>query len=282
MFDLGYKQIVINSDTVVVDNAGVIEIEGFGKFKITDSVAGAGFNEPAVAPVAGNGVITGPVGALAGDVFDIQITLKGAPRILGEIFSGGSGGYGDSGQILAFQTMPLTADDTFGEALETSIIEGHNDKILSFTAAGNDANYVFTDGYEGLNIAKVEVAKSAPMTSATAFMDVVVTGGDTGTEGYGNGKQVEAEVRNATWDNTDSYGVQFGGSTSVDVRGKYTTISWSILPDPADTDPRWEPHANLGYGDAQTVTTYGPTKFIAFCNEASAAAAIAIVATLVV
>jgi len=277
MFDLGYKQIVINSDSVVEDiGGGVIKIEGFGTFDPADSIVGEGFNEVAVVPVAGNGTITGPVGALAGDVFDVQITLKGAPRILGEIFSGGSGGYGDSGQILAFQTMPLTADDMFGEALELSIIEGHNDKILTFTAAGNDADYVFTDGYEGLNIAKVEVAKSVPMTSATAFIDMQVSGGDTGTEGYGNGKQVEAEVRNATWDNTDSYGVQFGGSTSVDVRGKYTTIMWKQQPDING----WEAHANLGYGDAQTVTTYGPVKFIAFCNEASAANAAVLIDTL--
>jgi len=280
MFDLGYKQIVINSDSVVKDlGAGVIEIEGFGRFDLADSVVGSGFSEPAIAPVAGNGTITAPSTVTAGDVFDVRITLKGAPRILSEIFSGGNGGYGDSGQILAFQTMPIgAAIPTFGEALVVSIIEGHNDKILTFADNGGDADYVFAAGYEGLNIAKVEIAKSAAMTTASVFVATAVTGGDTGTEGFGNGKQVEAEVRNATWDNVDPYGVQFGGSTAVDVRGKYTTIKWEQQPDING----WEAHANLGYGDAQTVTSYGPVKFIAFCNEASAAGAITLITTLAV
>jgi len=34
MFNLGYKQIVINSASVVTSAAGVVSIEGYGKFKI--------------------------------------------------------------------------------------------------------------------------------------------------------------------------------------------------------------------------------------------------------
>ena len=276
MFDLGYKQIVINSDAVVTTNAvnGNIDIEGFGSFAVGS--ANTKFSEAAVAPVAGNGTIAEPITIGAdGTVYDVRITLKGAPRILSEIFSGGNGGYGDSGQILAFQTVPISATyPSFNEALAASIIEGHNDKILTFDGAGN---YEFADGYEGLNIIEVEAVKSGAMTAAQAWEKLVVTGEDTGTEGYGNGKQVEAEVRNATWDNTDSYGIQFGGSTSVDVRGKYKTIMFEI---PAALVSGWEPHANLGYGDAQTETTYGNVKFIAFCNEASAATAAGLIESI--
>ena len=83
------------------------------------------------------------------------------------------------------------------------------------------------------------------------------------TEGAGQGKQIEAEVRNATWDNVDPYGIQFGGNTAVDVRGKYSTYYFETI---AKLNG-WEPHDMLGYGDANTETMYGPVKFVVFINE---------------
>ena len=43
-----------------------------------------------------------------------------------------------------------------------------------------------------------------------------------------------------------------------------------------------EPHEMLGFGDANTETTYAKRKYIAFCNEASAAAAITSISKLAV
>jgi hypothetical protein len=81
---------------------------------------------------------------------------------------------------------------------------------------------------------------------------------------------IEAEVRNATFENIDPYGVAFGGNSSVDVRGMYTEVHWVTTLD----SNGWEPHAMLGFGDANTTTNYAPRQYSAFVNEASAAAAI--------
>lgn len=276
MFDLGYKQVVINSDSVVTainedgsapatdSAADTILIEGFGKF--TRDVATDNTSDVSVPAALGAGAITFATNTdFGGLAVDVTITLAGAPRILSEIFSGGTG---DSGQVLVFQTLPVaTAGDDIGAKLVSSIIAGFNDKILTFSGTGA---YEFAEGYEGLNIARVEIA-AAQTVVVPAF--TITT---TGTEGYGNGKQVEAEVRNATSDNISPYGVQFGGNTAVDVRGKYKTISWSMPSTAASATAGWEPHANLGYGDAQTTTTYGGVKYIAFVNE-QATGAIALI-----
>lgn len=283
MFNLGFKQIVINSDAVVVEtlsSSGAasgdpleVAIEGFGTFYTGPGNEGGTSTAP-VAPVLGTGTITFDTSAAAvGDVLDVRITLKGAPRILSEIFSGGNGSYGDSGQVLAYQTMPLTAVSTGGVALAAAIIPDFNDKILTFVGAADVATYTFGAGYEGLNIAKVEVLL------VKAYADVPTTGTNTGTEGIGQGKQVEAEVRNATFDNIDPYGVQFGGNSAVDVRGQYQTIYWktandTIIGDPTFVDQTsgWKNHDHLGYGDANTDATYNPREYIAYVNVLATAA----------
>ena len=83
-------------------------------------------------------------------------------------------------------------------------------------------------------------------------------------EGVNLGKQIEAEVRNATYDNIDPYGIQSGGnSQGVDVRGTYTEVHWSS----AAPLNEFEPHAMTGYGDANTETVHGATDQSVYCNE---------------
>jgi hypothetical protein len=63
-------------------------------------------------------------------------------------------------------------------------------------------------------------------------------------------------------------------TSPVDVRGKYTEITWSSA---AGCFSRgMAPHEMLGYGDANTETRYGNAMFSAYMNEASAAAVIVI------
>jgi hypothetical protein len=65
------------------------------------------------------------------------------------------------------------------------------------------------------------------------------------------------------------------GNDTVDVRGKYTEITWSSAA--GDVSQDGLPHEMLGYGDANTETRYGNVMFSAYMNEASAAAAIVII-----
>jgi hypothetical protein len=61
-------------------------------------------------------------------------------------------------------------------------------------------------------------------------------------------------VQNSTGENLDPYGSR-GGNDTVDVRGKYTEITWSSAA--GDVSQGWAPHEMLGYGDANTETRYG-------------------------
>jgi hypothetical protein len=91
------------------------------------------------------------------------------------------------------------------------------------------------------------------------------------SEGVGLGRHIES-VQNSTGENLIP---SRGGNDTVDVRGKYTEITWSRC------FPGWAPHEMLGYGDANTETRYGNVMFSAYMNEASAAAAIVILSKLV-
>lgn len=267
MFDLGFKQIVINADAVVTETAGAsgqpqkVEIEGFGEFYTTPSGT-VGFVSAAADPVAGIYTMAAPVGGAIGDVYDLKISVSG-PRVLSDVMP----------QIdtKAFQTIAFVGTNDIGTAAAGGQIAGFNDEVLVFTGT-TTLIATFQAGYEGLKIDRVVATEAVSGVS----QDLAITVTAAGSEGNGLGKQVEAEVRNATWTNNDPYGVAFGGNDAVDVRAKYTEIHWESMTD----DNGFEPHANLGYGDAQTVTTYGARKYVAFCNEASATAAITSISKL--
>ena len=109
MFDLGYKQVVINSSSVVKGDGSVatpLEIEGFGKFLTTD-LTGDKWKLISSAPTLGKYNVIVPAGAaLAGAVYNVQVYFSGAPRILSELFSGGGGSFGDAGEIMTLPRVP--------------------------------------------------------------------------------------------------------------------------------------------------------------------------------
>jgi hypothetical protein len=71
------------------------------------------------------------------------------------------------------------------------------------------------------------------------------------SEGVGLGRHIEESVQNSTGENLDPYGSR-GGNDTVDVRGKYTEITWSSAAGDVSQDG---PHEMLGYGD-NTETRY--------------------------
>jgi hypothetical protein len=61
------------------------------------------------------------------------------------------------------------------------------------------------------------------------------------SEGVGLGRHIEESVQNSTGENLDG---SRGGNDTVDVRGKYTEITWSSAA--GDVSPGWAPHEMLG------------------------------------
>lgn len=277
MFDLGIKQIIINSDAVVTETAGSgsgnpaasIVVDGFGTF--STSPAGAdngGFVTTATAPALGVYTATMAAGkVVAGDVIDVRVYTNG-PRVIGELWP-----YNTNSFI--FQAV-ITTDDEIGSAL----IAGQNgldiaNTVIEFAAGANELAPVINvlAGYEGVEVQKVTYTMAGESYANVAdSMEQPLTVATTtaASEGLNTGRMLEAEVRNAIFENIDSYGIAFGGNSAVDVRGMYTEIHWVTELD----SNGWEPHAMLGFGDANTTTNYAPRQYSAFCNEASATAAI--------
>lgn len=289
MFNLGIKQIVINSSSVVTETAGVnpgkgktapaasIKIDGFGTFSTSPTGADdGGFVTPAVAPALGAYTVTFGAGKVVeGDVIDVRVYTDGA-RILGELWP-----YNYNSFI--FQAV-VAKDDKIGSAL----VAGQNgldiqQKVVQFSAGANELAPVLKvlAGYEGVAVKKVTYTKAGESYSNDAdSMEIPLTLVQTTapSEGLNTGRMIEAEVRNAIFENIDPYGVSFGGNSAVDVRGMYTEIHWATLLD----GNGWEPHEMLGRADVNTTATYAARHYSAFVNEASAAAAITILKKLAV
>lgn len=284
MFDLGYKQIVINSSSVVTttDDGGNpatitgVTIEGFGTFDPLETGARlgteyAGFKAASSPAVAGEySVDISGLDLADGASYDIKVNFSRAGRPLSELFPS----YG--GEIKIIQYTVVDATDL--SKSKVSVIDGFDDKIFTASVIPTGIKIIFNPGYEGIGIQKISGIESTSTTDE--FKNLLFNVDVEPSEGVGLGKLIEAEVRNATFDNIDPYGIQFGGNSAVDVRGKYTTIMWYAKAAKPGMGG-WEPHALRGYGDANTESLYEPVKFVAYVNEASASDVISAIETLI-
>jgi hypothetical protein len=267
MFNLGTKQVVLNSSTNITEVDGVISIAGFGQFTIpttADAATRVGAITVASAAVAAVYTIT-PAGTYdPTKVYDLVLGVRSS-RQLSNIFT--------DGDVWTFQSKPGMA--SWGEAFAKGQIVGFNTDVLKFSGSSSIV-VTFQPGYEGVSIEAIE------MREVITDMPVAITSAVTtvaGSEGVGLGRQIEEEVQNATFENLDPYGSR-GGSDTVDINGKYTEILWTCVAEDDDS-PGWEAHAMTGYGDANTASTFAPRSFAAYINEAGGADGITILSKLV-
>lgn len=271
MFNLGTKEIVLNSNANVTESApvvgqkGIITIAGFGQFTIpTVAEAAARVGAKTVSSPAVAGVYTITTGALdAAKAYDLVLGVR-SPRKVSEIFT--------DGDVWTFQSKPGSTQS--GTAFANGQIAGFNDKVVKFSGT-NTLIITFQPGYEGAYIESVTLRDVA--TEALVTVTAAIT--TEPSEGVGLGRHIEEEVQNSTAENLDPYGSK-GGNETVDVRGRYTEILWTAVAEDDDS-PGWAPHEMLGNGDANTTASYAPRSFAAYVNENSAAAAIVILNKLV-
>jgi len=287
MFNLGFKQIVINSTSVVnayaaadvsfatplayaaVVEGDIVRIDGFGDFLVPAQTEGltpaagvplvGAFGTTTVSAAAALGVYTAVIAGFdAAKKYDIKLKVKNARDVAG-IYTG------HSGDIWTFQTG---AGASFGLAAAAGQIAGFNDDLVKFSANGADLVITFQAGLEGMTLESLEVLEAAAETDMP-ITSIAIT--QAPSYGVGLGKQIEEEVMNSTGANLDPYGVPVGGKNGpVDVRGTYTEIYWKS----ATPMNGFEPHAMTGYGDANTEATHVGTEQIAYLNEASVSAAV--------
>jgi hypothetical protein len=287
MFKLPIKEIVINSASVVTeilsaaagadpgDAGNIIKIEGFGEFVVP--VTGTyGFKTVAVPAAVGVYDITPPAdtAVAAGENWDLRLTFTQGPRVLSEIWSYGEKRTFQSGELAAATGVAWVDAMVAAQVVNPEYFGTEN--VLAFTNAAGKLRISFKPGYEGIGIALARTVEAFDIVGKET--NLVITTVTEPNEGINLGKQIEAEVQNATYNNIDPYGIQLGGNAKgVDVRGLYTEVHWKASA-PLNG---FEPHEMTGYGDANTETQHEGTDQSAYINEGSAASAIALVELLV-
>jgi hypothetical protein len=108
-----------------------------------------------------------------------------------------------------------------GGAFAAAQIAGFNDQVVKFSGT-TTLIATFQPGYEGVSIESIEI-RDVNTGVSQKYTWAITTAP---SEGVGLGRHIEESVQNSTGENLDPYGSR-GGNDTVDVRGKYTEITWS-------------------------------------------------------
>ncbi|MCK5788088.1 MAG: hypothetical protein KAH32_03770, partial [Chlamydiia bacterium] len=211
--------------------------------------------------------------AEAGDVVDVKIYMTAeAVRFLPEMFS-----YEEIKLVSAKVSDPTKlAEDLQAVMDAVTTDEFFTQGLFTIAGTGNVLTMDFLSGYEGYTFSKVEVtitnklnSVASGVTTSKVIMAKDFSTSTPGTLGLNTGKEIETDVRNGFFENIDPYGVHFGGNDQgVDVRGLYNAYIFKTMD---DQEKGWEPHAGLGYGDANTETAYVARDYIVYALQGSSA-----------
>ncbi|MCK5788540.1 MAG: hypothetical protein KAH32_06055 [Chlamydiia bacterium] len=272
MFDLGYREAILNSDSVgtiagATKDDAEIAIEGV----LTVDGADGDVTEITYAPsepaVLGIGELTLASNYVVGDVVSVTIEYSSPAnaRLSPDSFS-----YFEKKSFEVKVATTLAEDLVISFALFEDAADIEAGLPFKVEAAAEVATFTFVPGYEGFDFTSITITKVVDATTGIMIMptthkataaEFVITAGSIG---MGLGKQIEAEVKNMTFNNIDPYGIQFGGSGIVDVRATYSQLIITTT-----TQNGWEPHEKRGYG-LNSPETVGDRVYILWINEVSA------------
>ena len=267
MFNLGYKQVVINDGALVTTVGGThINVEGYGTFLIGSSTEK--FENVYVAPVLGTTTLTAPAGWTTGDIVTIRLQFRGT-KVISDIWA-----HGENIQFQTFAGGP-NAGTFFGELADGIGAAGFAPSALSFAAG----TFSFGTGYEGLTIKRITAQKYDPavddrLSLAEDVTNVIVEG----EEGEGTPRQVEASIRRATDYSQEPYRIEVGGNESVDFEAEYTAISWFTKEDHEGTAANaatWEQSDMQGDG-VNTVSNVEARRYVVYIDNKAAVNATAV------
>ena len=232
MFNLGYKQVVINDGTLITQPAvpgNQVYIEGFGWFTVGASIDEGEDDHTGdyIAPVLGSTSIVAPTGWTTGDVYTIRLYYDGT-RVLSDLWT-----RGDNMQFQTFGGGPNSG--TFAGELTDGMAAAEEDYAVKFNGADT---FVFNEGYEGITIRRVTAKKVDWLIDDRHVVEEDIT--DTiiveGDEGQGTPRQVEASIRMSTEWSQDPYKIQVGGNESVDFDAEYKEYVWRTREDHESSD----------------------------------------------
>jgi hypothetical protein len=276
MFKTGYKQVILNSrpEGFSIDDAtaddGLFEkmvVPGFATFEGTDIPMVKIEGLPA--QVGRYNIDIASSVSTANDIIDITIHLSAeAVRFFPDIFS-----YSELKLVSAKagSTASATIDNLIAVFDKNKDDEFFSQNIFSLSKSGNNLVVTIKAGYEGLAVVRAEESVTKFVTGlptgAVVKGNLPISVSLTASVGVLTGKELEAEVRNAQFENIDPYGIHFGGNDQhVDVRGVYNGY---VIETSDDHENGWAPHEGLGYGDANTETKYADRKYIIYALKGS-------------
>ena len=275
MFNLGYKEVVLNSDNgVYTDVDGNLVIEGYGKFKpgqLTDKKQVD--SAPAVVEESSWAIIV-PADLKVGDAVEITVDVRSFREK-----SSQARDFIMHGKKTVFQSMPVVTADVGGIA--DAIAEG----FLKFVERNMQSEFTFGilkgvsgdielkvfPGFEDNFIKAVKLKRAAKCEGAeNCFVNLEKTMVTEGSEGIGLGKWVEESRRFATAANVMPYSQSHGGnSQGVDVRGTYKTYMFDFQGE--DGPDGWASHEYVDHSFVNAEMTSKPTHYVIYANDASAA-----------
>lgn len=232
MISLGIKEAVINDFAdwaVSFTLAGVastaalgdkMHIQGFGTFTGANLVAGASSSARKVDWVKEISTVTLAVVPAADEVYVVQFFVR-TTRYQSEF----ANDFIKQGRPIVVEVV---GDNTkvLAELVEDALIARSSLWTIGdanpFTTSRSTTTLTNTVVHQSLHIEKVLFRAKAALLDTSAAVTVTAEG----TEGQGNGSQVEESVRMGFGENVNPYGIKAG--TNVSVGGAYSELFWKV------------------------------------------------------
>jgi len=279
MFNLGYKEVLLNSDEGVTLDGDVLKIKGYGAFDKTKAAPIT--DKPSQPPAKSQKEFdTGTIPGLAsGDSLSVVLTYKSMRNI-----SSQARNYIEDGKKIAFSTAPIVGTGASGEVTAadaaTAIMtaydamfnrSGVEEQVIELYTTHPSPVYALkamaVQTYAGfIEIDYMEVK----VIQATKTRDVVpyrLTEGGVvkSASGHGQGKFLEESRRMGTFLNSAPYQAQIGGnSQGIDVRGTYRMVAFEI--DLEDING-WESHEYVDHSYVNADTSSKSVRMVIYANE---------------
>jgi hypothetical protein len=247
MFNLGYKEVILNNlDGVHVDPTDTtsIIIEGFGKFKKTDLVAGA----LPVSPVGEVAMWILPT--MTGDYADVKVSLQ-------EIHT-------DKKETLYYVAKTPTEADIVAGFINW---KEKYDKMNSSVEISAGLTTEIQPGFEKFYVHDIFIRPGKYDEIDTAHKEYVLTKSvaTEGNPGVGQGWQIEASRKLGTFTNSYPYGQHHGGnSTGVDLNAGYKEYNVVI---PESVNAGWEKAEFIDSNTVNAEVNSKDFKFVLYVHE---------------
>lgn len=270
MFNLGYKEVVLNSMGDATITTSLIDIPGYGKFKDVQVISSSWLeipSSPAVGEISTWATVV-PANLVVGDAVEVTIDLRSS-RQVGDL----ARDFITHGEKLVFQSAPVATADTVG--IEAAVTLGWQRFVDMHPVA---EQYVFVDsitgsiqvevlaGYEHVMVKAVKLKRAASCTGAdNCFVNLEKTVATEGDVGTGLGKFIEESRRMGTPENVMPYNVQHGGnSQGIDVRGTYKSYIFDFQ---GEDSSGWQSHEYVDHSYVQASMASKPVHYVIYVND---------------